>query len=203
MPHGWNLTRFLAVLGQPEHLTLMRDIFDHMVQRLGLAVPDLGTHTAGDSTGLRGRLEPHAQRRTGEVADGLPQASGGRKEYKDDDGHVTKVVEWFGYKLHLLVDVKREVVLAFDITDTKAGDNERMEALVDQAEANLPADRVETLAYDKAADDIKVHEVLHEHDIKPVIENRSCGPKNGEREKVIGGRVPLHGKRTVNGRLAG
>ncbi|OWK34375.1 transposase [Fimbriiglobus ruber] len=192
VPHGWNLTRFLAVLGQPEHLTLMRDLFDHMVQRLGLAVPDLGTHTAGDSTGLRGRLEPHAQRRAGEVADGLPQASGGRKEYKDDDGHVTKVVEWFGYKLHLLVDVRHEVVLAFDISDTKAGDNERIDALVDQAEANLPADRMKTLAYDKAADDIKVHEVLHDHDIKPVIQNRSCGPKDGEREKVIGGRVPLH-----------
>src|SRR5580658_9219319 len=58
VPNGWNLTRFLAVLGQSPHLELLRDIFDHMVQRLGSAVPDLGRHTAGDSTGLRGRLEP-------------------------------------------------------------------------------------------------------------------------------------------------
>lgn len=192
VPHGWNLTRFLTVLGQPDHLALMRGVFDHMVQRLGLAVPDLGRHTAGDSTGLRGRLDPNEDRRAREVADGLPQASGGRKEYTDDDGKVTKVVEWFGYKLHLLVDAKHEVVLAFDITDTRTGDNERIEALVDQAEANLPAERLETLAYDKAADDGKVHEMLFEHDIKPVIENRSCWPKDGEQEKVIGGRVPLH-----------
>ena len=192
VPHGWNMTRFLAVLGQPAHLALMRDIFDHMVQRLGLAVPDLGQHTAGDSTGLRGRLDPNETRRAAEVADGLPQASGGRKEYKGDDGTVTKVVEWFGYKLHLLVDAKHEVVLAFDITDTKAGDNERIEALVDQAQGNLPEDRLDTLAYDKAADDKKVHEMLHEHDIKPVIQNRTCWPKDGEQEKVIGGRVPLH-----------
>ena len=34
--------------------------------------------------------------------------------------------------------------------------------------------------------------MLHERDIKPVIENRSCWPKDGEPEKVIGGRVPLH-----------
>jgi len=27
------------------------------------------------------------------------------EEYTDDEGKVTKVVEWFGYKLHLLVDV--------------------------------------------------------------------------------------------------
>lgn len=192
VPNGWNLTRFLTVLGQPEHLQLMRDCFDHMVRRLGLAVPDLGRHTAGDSTGLRGRLDPNEGRRTAEVADGLPQASGGRKEYTDAGGTVTKVVEWFGYKLHLLVDVAHEVVLAFDLTDTTAGDNERIDPLVDQAKANLPADRLETLAYDKAADDGKVHEVLHEHGIKPVIEVRNLWQKDGEREKVIGGRVPLH-----------
>ena len=192
VPHGWNLSRFLAVLGQPDHLKLMRDVFDHMVQRLGLAVPDLGRHTAGDSTGLRGRLDPKEVNRQAEIADGLPQASGGRKEYQDADGRVTTVVEWFGYKLHLLVDVTHEVVVAFDLTDTKAGDNERIEPLVEQAEANLPAERLETLAYDKAADDGKVHDLLHDHDIKPVIQNRACWPTDGEPEKVIGGRVPLH-----------
>jgi hypothetical protein len=192
VPHGWNLTRFLAVLGQAPYLGLLRDIFDHMVQRLGVAVPDLGQHTAGDSTGLSGRPEPHPERAKAEVVDGLPQASGGRKEYKDDDGTVTKVVEWFGYKLHLLVDVRHEVVLAYHISDTKAGDNECIETLVEQAQANLPEDRIETLAYDKAADDAKVHELLHEAGIKPVIHNRSCWPKDGEQEKVIGGRVPLH-----------
>jgi hypothetical protein len=191
VPHGWNLTRFLAVLGQARYLELLRDVFDHMVRRLGVAVPDLGRHTAGDSTGLSGRPEPHVKRREAEIAEGLPQASGGRKEYGGDDGTVTRVVEWFGYKLHLLVDVRHEVVLAYHITDTKAGDNECIETLVEQAQANLPEDRIETLAYDKAADDAKVHETLHERDIKPLIQNRSCW-KDGERERVIGGRVPLH-----------
>lgn len=67
-----------------------------------------------------------------------------------------------------------------------------IETVVDQAEQNLPADRLQTLAYDKAADDGKVHEMLHDRDIKPVIENRTCRPKDGEQEKVIGDRVPLH-----------
>ena len=130
VPHGWNITRFLAVLGQAAYLKLLRDIFNHMVGRVGLSVPDLGQHTAGDSTGLSGRPEPHAKRREAEIAEGLPQASGGRKEYTDDTGTVTKVVEWFGYKLHLLVDVAHEVVLAYHISDTKAGDNECIETLV-------------------------------------------------------------------------
>ena len=192
VPHGWNLTRFLAVLGQAPHLELLRAVFDHMVRRLGLAVPDLGKHTAGDSTGLAGRRAPDAARARAEIDRGLPQASGGRKEYADDAGTVTKVVEWFGFKLHLLVDAEHEVALAYDVTDTKAGDNERIETLVDGAAANLPADRIETLAYDKAADDAKVHETLHERGIKPLIRNRSCWPEDGEKEKVIGGRIPLH-----------
>ena len=192
VPNGWNLTRFLAVLGQAPYLQLLRDVFDHMVQRLGSAVPDLGQHTAGDSTGLCGRREPNAARTKAEIDDELPQASGGRKEYKDDQGKVTKVVEWFGYKLHLLVDVKHEVVLSYHITDTKAGDNECIAALVEQAQGNVPADRIQTLAYDKADDDTKVHESLHEAGIRPLIQNRSCWPKDGEQEKVIGGRVPLH-----------
>jgi hypothetical protein len=193
VPNGWNLTRFLTVLGEPAHLDLLRDIFAHMVQRLGVAVPDLGRHTAGDSTGLTGRREPNGPRREAEIADGLPQASGGRKEYADVDGRVTKVVEWFGYKLHLLVDVTHEVVLSYHITDTKAGDNECIATLVERAQEHLPEGRIETLAYDKAADDTKVHEWLHDAEIKPLIQNRACWPKDGEQEKVIGGRVPLHG----------
>jgi hypothetical protein len=192
VPNGWNMTRFLAVLGLPEYLQLMRGIFEAMVTRLGTAVPDLGRHTAGDSTGLSGRHEPNPQRRAAEVEDGLPQASGGRKEYHNDEGKVTRVVEWFGYKLHLIVDATHEVVLGYHISDTKTGDNACIGTLVEQAQANLPEGRIKTLAYDKAADDGKVHERLHEAGIAPVIQNRACWPKDGEQEKVIGGRVPLH-----------
>lgn len=192
VPNGWNLTRFLAVLGQEPFQNELTNIFDVMVSQLGESVPDLGRHSAGDSTSLSGRREPNEERREEEIKQGLPQASGGRKEYKDDEGKVTRVVEWFGYKLHLLVDVKHEVTLAYHVTDTKAGDNEEIPNLVAHAQANLPEGRIETLAYDKAADDIKVHEFLHEEGIKPLIQNRNLWPEDGEQEKVIGGRIPLH-----------
>ncbi len=190
VPKPHNLSRFLAVLGEQPHLDHLRAIFDVMVQRLGLVVPDLGKDTAGDSTGLAGRAADSQTLRDAETAQGLPQPSGGRKEYKDDDGNVSKIVEWFGYKLHLLVDVKHEVSLAYHITNTKVGDNDMIPALVEQAERNLPAERIETLAYDKAADDKEVHEYLHDHDIKPLIQNRNF--KLQEPEKVVGGRTPLN-----------
>ncbi|MBY0527021.1 MAG: transposase [Gemmataceae bacterium] len=87
----------------------------------------------------------------------------------------------------LLVDVRHEVALAYHVTDTKAGDNERVEALVEQAQAHLPEGRLETLAYDKAADDEKVHAALHRHGVKPVIQNRTLWPKEGDQEKVLPG----------------
>jgi Transposase DDE domain/Transposase domain (DUF772) len=190
VPDSDNMSRFLVTLGEEPHLPLLRAVFDAMVQRLGLVVGDLGKDTAGDSTGLSGRVARSEKLRVAETEQGLPQPSGGKKEYKDDDGKVTHVVEWFGYKLHLLVDVKHEVALAYHISDTKTGDNERVPELVQQAKGNLPPERLQTLAYDKAADDSAVHAFLHEEDIKPIIHNRNF--KLEEPEKVLGGRVPLN-----------
>jgi len=190
VPDVDNMSRFLARLGEEPHLSLLREVFDVMATRLGLVVGDLGQDTSGDSTGLAGRAALSETLRSAEIEQGLPQPTGGRKEYKDDDGKVSKVVEWFGYKLHLLVDVKHEVALAYHITDTKSGDNELIPDLVAQAKENLPAGRIRTLAYDKAADDGAVHEFLHEEGIKPLIQNRNFQLE--EPEKVLGGRTPLN-----------
>jgi hypothetical protein len=190
IPNGWNVSRFLDVLGQEPHLTSLRRIFDHLARRLGVAVPDLGRHTAGDATALAGRAKVDPKAVQAETRQGLPQPSGGNKEYTDDEGRVTKVYEWFGYKLHLLVDVRHEVALAYHVTDTKAGDNERVPALIEQAVAHLPAGRIETLAYDKAADDEKVYACLHDHGIKPLIQNRALWKEEPERP-LPGGRFPL------------
>lgn len=168
VPKKWNMSRFLDVLGAEPHLSLLREVFDAMVERLGKVVVGLGTHTAGDASGLSAR-----RRQAGKASElGLPAPAGGRKEYTDESGKVVRVVEWFGYKFHLLVDVKHEVVLAYRVSSTKKGDNEVLPALVNQARGNLPGGRMKTLAYDKAADDAKVHRFLHEANVSPLIENR-------------------------------
>ena len=180
VPKPWNISRFEEVLGQEPHRTLLKEVFTVLIQRLGVAVADLGQTTAGDATGLSARRKEDEAAQE-EIDEGLPQASGGRKEYKDAEGKVTKVVEWFGFKLHLLVDVKHEVVLAYEITDPKAGDGETLPVILEQAEANLPPDRIETLAYDKAADTDDVHKILSTKGITPVIEMRGLWQKDPER----------------------
>lgn len=186
IPDAWNMSRFLVVLGQVEHLALLEKAFERMVGRLAEAVVDLGRNVAGDSAALEARTG-HAKAKEGDVSP-LPQPAGGRKEYKDDSGKVVKVYEWFGYKFHLLVDVKHEVVLACKITSAAGegtGDSSVLPLLLEQARRVLPEGRIQTLAFDKAADDEKTHKLLNERDIRPVIEIRQMW--KGESERMLPG----------------
>ena len=180
IPHHWNLSRFLDTLGHPAHLAAMHSGFDHMVRRLGSVVPNLGRRLAGDATALNARRgSPNRQEQ--ETRLGLPQPAGGRTEYLDAEGRVERVVEWFGYKLHLLVDVRHEIALAYAITEPAVGDNEMIRPLLDHLRGLLPQRRIESLAYDKAADDEKVHQVLDAAGIQPLIENRALWKTEPER----------------------
>lgn len=186
VPPKWSVSRFQKVLGQEPHLSLMREMFCALVSRLAGVVKDLGRHVAGDSTGLAGRLA-----RSEDGSCGLDEPTGGTKEYRDEEGNVTRVLKWFGYKLHLLVDVKHELALSYQVTSANRGDNEMIGALVAEARTNLGDDlgkgagRIETLAYDKAADDSNVHELLSEAGIKPLVGIRSLW--KGETEKMLAG----------------
>ena len=180
VPKKWNMSRFLEVLGRNPHRTLLHEMFDAMAYRLGAIVSDLGESTAGDATALNARRRSEAGSKD-EAEEGLAQPSGGRKEYTDDEGHVTKILEWFGYKLHLLVDVKHEVALAYEVTAAHAGDGETLPALVKEAQGNLPPRRMRTLAYDKAADSNDVHSLLNEAGIHPLIQMRHLWKDEHER----------------------
>lgn len=184
VPSKWNLSRFEETLGQEPHRSHLKRVFQTLVQRLGAAAPDLGQDAAGDATHLSAKRSRSKQAASAEAD--LPQAAGGRKEYADDDGKVTKVVEWFGFKLHLLVDVKHEVALAYEITAANAGDGETLPQLLQQARRVLPERRIKTLAYDKAADSKEVHELLDQADIKPLIQMRALW--KSEHERVLPGR---------------
>ena len=189
VPDAWNMSRFLEVLGQPEHVALMEEVFQDLTRRLGESVADLGRHVAGDSAALSGRRgadAPEEDANPAGVKSGpLPQAAGGKKEYKDEAGKVVQTYEWFGYKFHLLVDVRHEVVVAWHITSAAGegtADASVLPILLEEARKVLPEGRMQTLAYDKAADDQKTHELLNEREIKPVIEVRSMWKEELERK---------------------
>jgi hypothetical protein len=179
VPLAWNMSRFLAVLGEKEQVELLREMFEELAKRLSCAVPELGVHLAGDSAALSARKD-------GDGGDGsLPQPDGGKKEYKDQEGKVTKTYEWFGYKFHLLVDVKQEVVVAAHLTAGSAADSDQLPILLEQSKRVLGEGRTKTVTYDKAADDNKTHELLDQEKIRPVIEVRELW--KGEPERMLPG----------------
>lgn len=181
VPKAWNLSRFMEVLGTEPHRRHLREMFEGMVNRLGHAVTDFGRDTAGDSTALHARAKSPVKAVQAETAEGLPQPTAGRKEYTDEEGNLIQIVEWFGYKLHVLVDSKHEVCLAYQTTSANAADGQTLPALVQQARRTLPEGRMKTLAYDKAADDGQVHQTLAAARIHPVIENRRLWKEDPER----------------------
>jgi hypothetical protein len=182
VPKKWNVSRFLGVLGTEPHRSLLREVFDAMVGRLADTVADLGAETAGDATGLSARRSRSEERRTEPE---LPVPAGGRKEYTDERGKVTRVVEWFGYKLHVLVDRRHEVVLSYRVSETNRADSEILPHTVGDAQRLLPEGRMNSLAYDRAADTEGVHRLLHEVGVAPLIENRSLW--SDERERMLPG----------------
>jgi len=167
VPLEWNMSRFLAVLGSEPFRTMLQQVFDKMVQKLGAAVPTLGENVAGDATHLS------ARRGRGKEAKNQLQPDGGRKEYSDEAGNIVRQFEWFGYKLHLVCDTRHEVALSYEVTPASVADNQPLPSLVRNAKGNLPAGRIKTLAYDKACDDQGVHECLAKEKIKPLIQNRA------------------------------
>jgi hypothetical protein len=66
------------VLGQEPHRTLLKEVFDELIRRLGVTVADLGKNTAGDATGLSARRKPEDASQQ-ENDEELPQASGGAR----------------------------------------------------------------------------------------------------------------------------
>ena len=175
VPKPWNMSRFLALLGQEPYRTMLTEVFDKMVRRLGEAVPDLGRDVSGDSTHLKARK---SRSRAGR---GEMQPDGGRKEYTDKAGDCVRILEWFGYKLHIICDTRHEVALSYRVTPASTHDNQPLPELVKAARGNLPQGRIETLAYDKAADDAGTHAMLAEAGIKPLIETRSLWKDEQER----------------------
>lgn len=176
VPRAWNMSRFEQLLGQSQHYDLLHQAFSAVIQRLGTTVPDLGVDTAGDATALHGRRprgkdEPSAES-TEHPTDALPQPNGGQKTYTDQEGRTTEVFQWFGYKLHLVVDTKHEVAIGYQSSSANQADCTKVPDLLDQMRRNLPDGRVKTFAYDKAADTQSVHERLRQEGIKPLIQVR-------------------------------
>ena len=190
VPPAWVYTRFLKTI--MNYADEVDKIFKRLVDELRRILPDFGKHLSIDSKAISSFAK---QKNKNQTPDGRRDidADYGRKEYKGKtkDGKLwEKIVKWFGYKLHLVVDATYELPMTFKVTKASASDITEGHALLTQIEQKQPEilKIAETLAGDKGYDDTKfIEKCWDKHQIKPVIDIRNMW-KDGEETHLLTGK---------------
>lgn len=190
VPPSWVYTRFLkSLMG---HESMVEAMFDRLVKQIREVLPDFGKHLAMDSKAISSFAK---RKNKNETADGRrdTDADYGKKEYRGvhEDGTLwEKIVKWFGYKLHLIVDATYELPVMFKVTKASASDITEGHALLDQMQERQPEilKKAETLAADRGYDDTKlIVKCWDEHQIKPIIDIRNMW-RDTDKTRVLEGK---------------
>ncbi|MEN0664293.1 transposase [Caldifermentibacillus hisashii] len=176
VPSPWSYTRFLKKL--MDHVTMIDEMFLTLVNQLSEWLPDFGKHLAMDSKAISSFS---SQKNKNEKADGRRDidADYGRKEYRGvtkEGKPWEKIVKWFGYKLHLVVDATYELPVTYKVTKASKSDITEGHALLKQMQENQPKllEVAETMTTDKGYDDTNfIVDLWDNQRIKPVIDIRN------------------------------
>jgi len=186
-PTPWAFSRFLKKI--LAHQADVEALFDQLVKQAEKALPGFGKHLAMDSKAI----SSFAQRKNKkEKPDGRrdTDADYGKKVYRGtrEDGTAwEKLITWFGYKLHLVVDAVYELPVAFSVTKASVPDVKEAHRLLEQMEERQSEwfAKAETLSADRGYDDTKLIEKCWDrYGIKPVIDIRNSW-KDGESTRQL------------------
>jgi hypothetical protein len=196
VPPAWVYTRFLRLLFK--HAGQVESMFDLLVEQLRELLPGFGQTLALDGKAIPSHGKPRPKDEKDVQADGRRDldANHGKKTYhgRHEDGTVwEKVVSWFGYKLHLIVDADYELPVAFELTKASASEVPEGRKLIEKLACTHPqlVQTCQVLAADKGLDDTKLHlQLWDEFEIKPVIDIRNMW-KDGEPTRVLEGQTNI------------
>jgi len=193
VPPAWVYSRFLKKLMARQKL--LEAMFNWLVEELTGHLPDFGRVLAIDGKAVASYARGRKRQAAKEVKpDGRRDvdADWGQKTLRlerEDGTTWEKVVRWFGYKLHLVVDAIYELPVAFRLTQASASEVKQAHRLIDQMGEQLPAilKRCEYFLGDRGYDDGKLHtELWSEHAIKPAIDIRNMW-QDGEETRLLAG----------------
>lgn len=195
IPKPWNYSRFLSKLIKEQEL--VDEMFDKVLEEIIELLPDFGSKLAIDGKAIdsyanrENKNTKEDGRRDLDANTGIKQYSG----IREDGTKWEKVISWFGYKLHLVIDADYELPVAFSVTKASAPEipegKKLIEELADKHGEIL--DRCEYWLGDRGYDDTETIETLwDEYRIKPIIDMRNCWGKKDEvrmfegRQNIIG-----------------
>lgn len=182
-------SRFLhRVLDHPDAIEA---IFDDLVNCLHAVLPGFGETLAMDSKAIPSFATHRSEEST---PDGRrdTDADYGKKSYQGvhKDGKAwNKVVAWFGYKLHLVVDATYELPVAWTVTKASTADITEAPQLLKQLHDRHPLalKATKVLTADRGYDDTKLlTQCWDQYGIKPVIDIRNMW-KDGETTRLLPG----------------
>ncbi|MEN0648836.1 transposase [Caldifermentibacillus hisashii] len=138
MPTPWAFSRFLHKVLM--HQAEVEEMFDDLVRELKKIVPDFGKRLAIDSKAIKSYA---AKKNKNEKEDGRRDldADYGKKVYRgtrEDGTRWEKIVKWFGYKLHLVVDASYELPIMFSVTKASVPDINEAHHLLEKMEERQP-----------------------------------------------------------------
>ncbi len=188
VPPAYVYSRFLRKL--MKYSGELEKIFDRLVDEVSEYLPDFGQVLAMDSKGIKSHARGKRRDRNPQKPDGRrdSDADFGCKVYqgqREDGSMWQKLISWFGYKLHLLVDARYELPVGFTVTKASTSDVKQGHVLVEQLVERHPelVERCEALVADRGYDDTKlIVKLWEEHGIKPVIDIRNTW-RDGEETK--------------------
>jgi hypothetical protein len=161
-------------------------IFDKVIEEIKKELPEFGRHLAIDSK----RVDTYAKGKKNSEESSDSEAGWGNKTYKGkrEDGSLwQKVVSWFGYKLHLVVDTTYELPVGYKVTKANASDTDEMYPMISDTWRKHFKGTIETVSADRGYDSEENNRNLYnKYGIKPVIDIRNMW-KDKEETRLLDG----------------
>lgn len=187
-PPPYIYSRFFKKLFEKEEE--INEMFEKLVEELKELLPGFGVNLAIDGKGISSLSKRENKKKEEDGRRDL-DANWARKEYKGirEDGTAwSKVVKWFGYRLHLIVDADYELPVAYELTKASTSEVKQAHKMVDELNEVHPEliDRCETLEADRGYDDTKLFEKLwDDYEIKPVIDIRNMWKDSDKTRQLL------------------
>jgi hypothetical protein len=190
VPTAAAYSRFLANL--IKHEVEIDDMLNELVRKLTKLLPDLGKRLAIDGKAIPSLANGKKSDKAKDCRSDL-DADWGTKVYKGknkDGSNYQKVVSWFGYKLHLVVDANYELPVAYEVTKASVAEQPMAHEILSNLVEFHPeiVERCEAMSGDKGYDTTNLNtELYDEYGIKPVIDIRNCW-KDGDETRLLPGK---------------
>ena len=189
VPEAYVYSRFFKKLFKKEEM--INKMFDKLVYELEELLPGFGKNLAIDGKAISSLSKRENKNKKEDGRRDL-DADWGKKEYKGvkEDGTAwSKVVKWFGYKLHLIVDADYELPVAFNLTKASTSEIKQAHKMIEELNRKHPEliEKCETLEADRGYDDTKfIVKLWDRYKIKPVIDIRNMW-KDSEETRLLEG----------------